>query len=207
MNVACYIDGFNLYHSIHDLNKPHLKWVDLQALARSLCRPGETLVKVAYFSAYATWLPAQYARHRAFVAALKHVGVECHMARFNEKNASCHRCGATWKKREEKETDVHFALTFLEDAIDGVFDRAIIISADSDYVPAVRKVRRRFPGKQVFLASPPQRHATARDMLKACNSGTPITAGRLSKCLLPAALLDGRGNIIVARPSEYDPPV
>jgi hypothetical protein len=56
MRVACYIDGFNLYHAIADLGKPHLKWVDLFALAQSLCRAEETLVKVAYFSAYATWL-------------------------------------------------------------------------------------------------------------------------------------------------------
>jgi hypothetical protein len=70
MRVACYIDGFNLYHAIRDLQKPHLKWLDLRALAQSLCRGGEDLVKVAYFSAYATWLPGPYSRHRQYVAAL-----------------------------------------------------------------------------------------------------------------------------------------
>ena len=34
--VACYVDGFNLYHAIDDLRKPHLKWVNLWALAESL---------------------------------------------------------------------------------------------------------------------------------------------------------------------------
>lgn len=127
--VACYVDGFNLYHAVHDLNKPHLKWLDLIALAQSLCRPQEQLVKVAYFSAYATWLPAAYARHREYVKALRHLGVECHIAGFSEKAARCHTCGATWKQHEEKETDVHFSLTLLEDAVDDVFDRAILISA------------------------------------------------------------------------------
>jgi hypothetical protein len=47
MRVACYLDGFNLYHAIDDLQKPHLKWVDLEALAQSICRGDETLVKVA----------------------------------------------------------------------------------------------------------------------------------------------------------------
>src|SRR5829696_9188995 len=37
--VACYIDGFNLYHSIDELRKPHLKWVNLWALAESFVRP------------------------------------------------------------------------------------------------------------------------------------------------------------------------
>jgi hypothetical protein len=163
MRVACYIDGFNLYHAIHDLQKPHLKWLDLRALAQSLCRGGEDLVKVAYFSAYATWLPGPYSRHRQYVAALITLGIECHMARFNEQTARCNRCGNTWKDHEEKETDVHFSLTFLEDAMDNIFDRAIIISADGDHVPAIRCVRRRFPGKQIFAATPPGRHNRARD--------------------------------------------
>lgn len=135
--VACYVDGFNLYHAIHDLGKPHLKWLNIWDLANSLCRPKESLVKVAYFSAYATWLPDKYARHREYISALGRNGVECHIARFNKKDQSCKKCNSTWIQHEEKETDVHFALTFLEDAIDDVFDRAIIISADSDYVPAV----------------------------------------------------------------------
>jgi uncharacterized LabA/DUF88 family protein len=139
MRVACYVDGFNLYHSIADLQKPHLKWLDLRALAESLFRKDETLVKVAYFSAYATWMPARYARHRQYVIALKSLGVECHMARFSEQHAECKVCGAKYKRHEEKETDVHFSLTLLEDAVDNIFDRAIIISADSDHVPAVRQ--------------------------------------------------------------------
>lgn len=207
MRVACYVDGFNLYHAIHDLNKPHLKWLDLRSLALSLCRPGEELVKVAYFSAYATWMPARYARHRHYVAALRQVGVECHMARFSEKRAECRACGARWKRHEEKETDVHFSLTFLEDAIDDVFDRAIIISADGDVVPAVRAVRRRLPGKQVFVATPPDRHANARELVKSCNSSTPVTQGRLAKCLLPERIRNEGGAVIATRPTEYDPPV
>jgi hypothetical protein len=206
MRVACYVDGFNLYHAINDLQKPHLKWLDLNALAQSLCRPGEDLVKVAYFSAYATWLPAPYARHRQYVAALQATGVECHMARFNEQSARCNRCGSTWKRHEEKETDVHFSLTFLEDAVDNVFERAIIVSADSDHVPAVRCVRKRFPGKQVFAATPPGRHNKAREMLKVCNSGTPITPGRLHRCLLAATITDAAGVVIATRPPSYAPP-
>jgi hypothetical protein len=68
-----------------------------------------------------------YARHREYVSALQTTAVECHMARFSEKNAHCKKCGAAWKTHEEKETDVHFSLTFLEDAIDDIFDRAIIV--------------------------------------------------------------------------------
>src|SRR6266481_4563101 len=120
MRVACYIDGFNLYHSLDDLQKPYLKWVDLWALSQSLCRPGETLAKVAYFSAFATWRADAYARHRQYVSAIQQHKVECHMARFSAQTARCLKCKTTWIRHEEKETDVHFSLTFLEDAIDNV---------------------------------------------------------------------------------------
>src|SRR4051794_5692331 len=100
--VACYIDGFNLYHAIDDLRKPHLKWLNLWTLAESFVRPGEALVKVAYFSAFATWLPNQYARHRIYVDELKRAGVECHMARFNERTVRCRNCRAEWKSRRKK---------------------------------------------------------------------------------------------------------
>jgi uncharacterized LabA/DUF88 family protein len=205
--VACYVDGFNLYHAIDDLQKPYLKWLDLFALATSLCRPGEEIVRVSYFSAYATWLPDRYARHREFVAALRATGVTCHIARFSTKTVRCHGCKATWKSREEKETDVHFALTFLEDAIDGVFDRAIIVSADSDYVPAVRRVRARLPGREVFLAAPPGRFGDAHELRKVCTSAIAMTPGRLAKCLLPEQIVDATGKVLVARPPQYDPPV
>jgi hypothetical protein len=206
MRVACYVDGFNLYHSIDDLDKPYLKWLNLNALAQSLCRDGETLVKVVYFSAYATWKPDAYARHRQYVAALEAHGIKCQIARFSENTAYCRKCGASWKRHEEKETDVHFSLTFLEDAIDDIFDRAIIISADSDHVPAVRSVRRRFPGKQIFVATPPQRHSHARELLKVSNSGTNITPGRVARCLLPEVVKDATGKEIARRPSSYNPP-
>ena len=84
----------------------------------------------------------------------------------------------------KRKSDVHFALTFLEDAIDDVFDRAIIVSADSDYVPAVRKVRKRLPAKEIFLAIPPGRHGHARGLIDVCSSNTAITAGRLGKIYL-----------------------
>src|ERR1700738_4716290 len=188
MRVACYIDGFNLYHAIDDLDKPHLKWLDVCALAKSLCRVGEDLVKVAYFSAYATWLPAKYARHRQYVAAIQHLGAECHMARFTEKTA------------------VPLSLTLVKDAIDNVFDRAIIIGADGDLVPAVRMIRRRLPGKQMFVATPPGRHSFARELVSACNSSTNITPGRLARCLMPQTIRNANSLPIAKRPVEYDHP-
>ena len=68
--VIVYIDGFNLYQSIDDLNRPWLKWLDLRVMAEGLLRKDEVLKAVKYFSAFATWMPARYARHRDYVDAI-----------------------------------------------------------------------------------------------------------------------------------------
>jgi hypothetical protein len=61
-------------------------------------------------------------------------------------------------------------MTFLEDAINDVFDRAILISADGDHVPPVRRIRIRCPEKQIFLAVPPKRFSRANELRKVCTS-------------------------------------
>lgn len=204
--VACYIDGFNLYHGIDDLNKPHLKWVNLYGLAGSFLYAKERLVGVNYFSAYATWLRYQYPRHQAYVAALEYVGVSCVMAHFKTKQRACRNCGSTWIDHEEKETDVRLALKVLEDACDGVFDRAILISGDSDLVPVVQTIRRKFPEKKILIVVPPGRYSSSRDLRRSAHHSIEITKGRIGKCLLPHELKDGAGNLIAARPVEYAPP-
>ncbi|WP_156332456.1 hypothetical protein [Rhodopseudomonas sp. AAP120] len=61
-----------------------------------------------------------------------------------------------------------------QDAIDNLFDRAISISADSDHVPAVRRVRFRLPAKQIFAGTPSGRRGHARELLNVCNPGQTL---------------------------------
>ena len=198
--VITYIDGFNLYHAVDDLKDQSLKWLDLWALSESLLRQNETLKAVNYFSAFATWLPDPYARHRTYVAALQARGVTTIMGKFKQKPRSCRACGAKWIGHEEKETDVHIAVRLVADALLNDFERAIVISADSDLAPALRVVRQHQPGKELFVAAPPGRFASARDL----GPKLEVTKGKIRKCLLPAQLLDASGNPII-RPVEYDP--
>lgn len=204
--VTCYVDGFNLYHAIDDLTQPHLKWLDLWSLAESLTYPRERLVSVNYFSAFATWLPDKYARHRVYVRALELRGVTTFMARFKEKDRQCYGCGSHWIDHEEKETDVHIALKILADAFDDIFDRAIIISGDSDLVPVLTMVHTRFPTKGLLVAPPPGRYAGARDLRQQASSQMEITKGRIARNLLPAEVSGGDDDPVVTRPREYDPP-
>jgi uncharacterized LabA/DUF88 family protein len=198
--VIVYVDGFNLYHAIADLKDNTLKWLGLRALSASLLRANETLECVNYFSAFATWLQEPYARHRAYVAALKAHGVNTIMGKFKEKPRMCRSCGAKWTAHEEKETDVHIAVQLVADALLDAFDRAIVISADSDLAPALRAVRRHQPAKEVLVVAPPGRFAYARDL----RPKLELTKGRLRRCLLPAQVQTPAGRLIT-RPKQYNP--
>lgn len=198
--IIAYVDGFNLYHAIDNLKRPALKWLDLWALATSLARPGETVIEVNYFSAYATWRPEAHRRHIEYVKALEHVGVTCAMGHFKSKLRTCLSCGATWTQHEEKETDVHIAARIVVDACENRYDRAILITADSDLVPALDIVKARFPKKQVFVAAPPHRLSAARGL----NPRLELTAGRLAKCKLPDTATDpATGRVLFTKPAAY----
>jgi len=200
--VIAYIDGFNLYHAIDELRKLHLKWVDLQKLAQSICGEGETLTQVYFFTAYPSWKPASLARHQEYVTALRHFGVKCVIGHFKNKDQTCKSCGAKWTRHEEKETDVAIAVQLMADAFTDQFDRALIISADSDMAPALRTIRHHHPRRSLDVIAPPGRFGAARELKPILQ----ITPGRLAKCLLPETATARDGGTIFRRPAAYDPP-
>lgn len=200
--VIAYVDGFNLYHALADLQKPHLKWVDLHKLALSICGANETLMGVHYFTAYATWKPAQYLRHKEYVKALQYVGVRCVIGHFKQKYRQCLKCGAQWVGHEEKETDVAIAVQLMADAFTDQFDRALIISADSDLAPALRTIGQHHPRRTLDVIAPPGRFGAARDL----RPKLEITPGRVAKALLPENAQDADGKLIFQRPTDYAPP-
>lgn len=197
--IIAYVDGFNLYHAIDDLKRPALKWLDLFVLVGSIARPGEQVLEVNYFSAFATWRPDAHKRHIEYVKALEHVGVKCLMGHFKRKDRECKSCGAKWIAHEEKETDVHIAARIVVDACENRFDRAVLITADSDLAPALNIVKARFPKKQLFVVAPPGRHNHARSL----NTNYTLTPGRLAKCPLPASATDTAGRTLFQRPATY----
>lgn len=196
-----YIDGFNLYHAIDDLGEAHLKWVDLWALSEKLIRGDQQLQAVKYFSAYATWRPQSYRRHQRYVQALEAHGVTPVMGRFKAKTVSCQaQCRRPYTTHEEKETDVNIGVHLMADALCDRFDRALVVSADTDINAAVTLTRIEAPEKQIALVAPPGRMGRNNASL------FEVTKGRIRSSLLPQQITLPNGRI-VNRPQEYDPPV
>lgn len=204
--VAFYFDGFNLYHAIDRLGFPHLKWVDLRSLAKHITpRHTTRLEKVTYFSAFATHLvPEKLQRHRAYVRALEARGVSCVMGRFKRHPVKCLKCGNTWQKPEEKETDVNIAVHLLDEAYQDLFDHAYLVTADSDLVAGVRLFKQRFPDKKLTSVAPPGR-PHSKEILAVADGHIALNQEHIGRCLLPDSISDSNGTVIAVRPSQYNP--
>ena len=193
-----YIDGYNLYHAIDDLKDDSLKWLDLRKLAESMLRDGEILHQVIYFTAYATHFPDAYKRHRAYVEALKEERVKVVFGKFKKKFPRCSACKARYPAHEEKETDVNIAIHLVRDTLQDSFDRAIIVSADTDMKSAVEMARGLSGTKLIDVVAPPGRKKFARQL----NPLFELTKGRIAECRLKSKYQRG-GEIVCEVPTKY----
>jgi uncharacterized LabA/DUF88 family protein len=197
-----YVDGFNLYHAIADLGKPHLKWFSLRDYAAFVtASQNEQLVKVHYFSALASHkAPDVVGRHQTYLRALKSTGVEYTLGKFKDKPRKCLNCQTKWTAHEEKETDVNIAIQLIADAIDGSMDVAYVISGDSDLSPAVRLVQSRFSAIEfVPIAPPSRRHAS--ELLGLSRRSLKLAPVALERNRLPETITDASGSFVA--PPEY----
>jgi len=207
--IAGFVDGFNLYHAVDGLGQHHLKWLNLRALCEQFApAPQFTLDAIYYFSAYATWRTDAYARHREYIRALSSAGVTPVLGRFKGKFRACYSCGKRWTDHEEKETDVNLALYLLREAYRNSYDRALLITGDSDIVPAVRMVLEQFPNKQFRIFAPPGRQYSM-DLVSAAGglkNARKLQQIHLSRALFPLHVRDETGKVIATRPAKYAPP-
>lgn len=204
--VACFIDGFNLYHAIDDLGKDHLKWINLRALMEHFHSPQvHELGEIYYFTAIAEWLKDQAARHKAYIEALRTVGVTPILGRFKEKPAGCHRCGASWTAHEEKQTDVNIATWMIQEAFNNRYEEAFLVSKDSDLVPPLKLIKTFPKTRDLKIICPPgRRHA--KELIQVANKKASILEFHLEKCLFPKEVKNAAGVVVASRPPKYDPP-
>ena len=161
--LIVYIDGFNLYHGMHDTFGRSTLWLDLVALAQSF-RPAQRLVKVKYFTAPVVDEPDAQARQAIYLQALTRLypdTFEVHWGRYQARKSSCRNCGYSFTRYEEKETDVSIAVELVSDAAANFMETAFIVSADSDLAPAVKAAQKL--NSQLFIAAafPPRRFSSS----------------------------------------------
>ena len=212
IRICCYIDGFNVYHAMDDMNRArrgainYLKWLDLRALMGKFIDPAvHEIVDIYYFSAYMTWHPDRAARHEAYVDALKHIGIKPIMGRFKRKEVYCKACQSIFEAHEEKESDVNIATHLISDAYEDKFDQAFLVTNDSDLLGPVRLIRERFPDKGVKMIAPPFRQHS-KELWGSATHRAKIAELHLEACRLPEILRTENGVIIAECPARYRKP-
>lgn len=188
--VAFFIDGFNLYHALDYLESgsDHFryrkyKWLNLYKFASLFVGRLDKLEQVILFTAFATWDPAKVARHRLFIRANESVGVSVVYGEFKRKDKRCRLCRQRYSTFEEKQTDVNIALHLLQLAIMGQYDRAVIVSGDTDLIPAIKAVRVTFPQKEIGVILPIGK--SSEDLLKQADFRHKMREHHLESCRFP----------------------
>lgn len=200
--VAVYVDGFNLYFGLKATSGRRHLWLDLQALSRRLLRQGQTLEYVTYFTARVRDNGGSQQRQADYLDALASHTTLVTIAdgRFQEKVRRCRNCGDSWTVFEEKETDVNIAVALVEQAVEDLFDTALLVSADSDLCPAIRAVKRLRPEKRVIAAFPPHRHSA--DIRAAVDGYFTIGIDKVRQSQLPTTV-NTRAGIALRRPKYW----
>lgn len=136
--VYAFIDGYNFYYSINYPDLLPLGWCNFTLLARRLAQRAFQLSEVACVKYYTASvdpklriLEGEPDRQKMWLDALHLEAPEVRVIKGYFKKGS-------GKRREEKQTDVNLATDMVMDA--ATFDRAILVSDDHDFIPAIQKV-------------------------------------------------------------------
>ena len=211
--VITYIDGFNLYFGIRiqaikrgSIHTPdptwyRYMWLDLQAMCDRMLTHRQELVAVKYFTAPITGSKGKQERQNLFLDALRTLPkVEIILGRFEPNRNECDRCGHPAYHPQEKKTDVNIATALICDALDNKYDTAILVTGDSDLVPALKAVKRIKPERRLVAAFPPNRYST--ELQDITHSSISIWEPILRKSRLPEIIKrDGLPDIV--RPFKY----
>ncbi|MBI2630241.1 NYN domain-containing protein [Candidatus Pacearchaeota archaeon] len=133
--VAIFIDGSNLYHSLKRFNTPKINFKKLI----NILSGERLLVSVFYYNAPLdiTLNPEKYWKQQKFFNQLREI------PKFNVVLSKLRK----YMKNKEviayevKGDDVHLAVDIVSGAYENLYDVAIIVSGDEDFVPAIDKIK------------------------------------------------------------------
>ncbi len=154
--VAYFIDGFNSYHALLENNSyKKYKWLNYYKLAEVLTSRNQTIASVNFFTAYREWVSDSFQRHRTYVSALQTTPVNIVFGKFKNTTRKCKICRRVSNKyHEEKQTDVNIALHLLKGAMADEYDRAVLLTADTDLLPAIRMIKNIAIPKEIGILLP-----------------------------------------------------
>jgi uncharacterized LabA/DUF88 family protein len=211
--VAVYIDGFNFYFGIRweaikrgsaripDPRWYRYMWVDPHKMSMEMLTNRQELMPIKYFTARILGGKQKQQRQNAYLDAISILPkLQMFYGRFEPDRKECDKCGHSNLHPQEKKTDVNIATNFICDALSDAFDTAILVTGDSDLIPAIEAVKQLKPQNRVVVAFPPNRYS--RELEEACHAKIHIWEPLLRKCRLPE-IIKREGLPDLVRPRKY----
>ena len=142
--VAIFIDGSNFYHSL--INSFGNAKIDLEKFCKIIS--DNKLTKIYYYTSPVSKSdnPNVYKSQQKFLSRIQKIPKLILFLGRLEKHGNT---------RIEKGVDVKLATDLISNAINNKYDMAILVSNDSDFVPAIKEVQK--IGKQVWNINFPKR--------------------------------------------------
>ena len=109
------------------------------------------------------------------------------------------RCKQEYQTFEEKETDVNIALTILSLAFQKEFDKILMLSGDSDFVPIIKSIQSLFPNKKTHLVIPI--NGKAESLKRVMDQYSKIKLSHIRKSLFPDRIEKTYG--FIKKPDEW----
>jgi len=193
--VNFYIDGMNVYHRIRKHWKStgrDYRWLDYRRLCEKVLRPDEVAGEIYFFTAIKKEKvpPSSIGRHQLFIRAMKARGLSVKEGVFS-------------KYGKEKQTDINIAIHMVSDALLNKCDKCVLVSADSDFIPALRMVSDLRKGAVETLWMPPPHSRRVAGLQKAVQGRViGITFDAFKGCALPQKIETASGQVI-RKPKEY----
>lgn len=147
-------------------------------------RPDQELVCVKYFSARPDNTDKALRQNAFFQANKENPKFQLILGKYLRKTIKCYNCSYLIQTYEEKESDVRIATQIVNDANNHVCDVAIVVSADSDMMPAIELALE--TGTKVFVFFPPFHYSNS---LSNTSTSRVINLeryeSRFRQCILP----------------------
>jgi uncharacterized LabA/DUF88 family protein len=199
--VIVYVDGFNFYYGLKSKCWRKYYWLDMVKFAEKLLRPHQELVEICYFSAKPTDLQKSKRQDTFFQANKLNPKFALHLGKYLTKDITCKFCQRVNHSFEEKETDVRIATAMLADVYQKRCDITMLVSADSDLVPPIERIKEIEPAHKIIVCFPPNRHSF--NLKKWSNGVKTLTDWKLyEECLLPETVMLPCG-FVLKRPDKW----
>jgi uncharacterized LabA/DUF88 family protein len=201
-----YIDGFNMYNG--SLSGTTHKWLNLEKYFTKL-RQHEDVLCIKYFTAKMDG--DKGTRQEVYLRALSTLSrVSVIVGRYKQKTVTCRVANCTlsgqrlFKTWEEKRTDVNIAVHMVNDALSQACTTQVLVSGDSDLVPALNMIKEQVPRQNliVYVPARDEHRGAAVEIRSAADKDATLPVAMFKHCQFPAEIDDGAGGKI-RKPSSW----